>query len=208
MKPQAGVPRMAEVLLEPQPGVPRMAAVLLEATSSPSSDFRASRLLLESKPALRDDARGAAMVEFALAIMPVLLVFFGTVQWSINAYLSLIVKHAAFSVVRCEAVEHPGMPDSGDEATQCLGTEPGGASVIGKLFAHVSGVSTGDFTIDKTLAPATAETLDSVTVTLNYKCSVPLGNRIACTAGVQKLTATAKFPNQGSVYQPIWISGG
>jgi Flp pilus assembly protein TadG len=176
--------------------------------SSCDDEFKASRLALRtSLLGLHEDQRGAAMVEFAMAILPVLLVFFGTVQWSINAYLNLIVKHAAFSIVRCEAVVHPGMPDSGDENADCLATSPGGASVIGKLFSHVTGVSSGDFAIDTNLAPATAQTLESVTVTLNYKCSVPLGNQIACSSGVQKLTATAKFPNQGSVYQPIWISG-
>ena len=177
--------------------------------SSCEDDFRASRLTLQSSLiGFREDQRGAAMVEFAMAILPVLLVFFGTVQWSINAYLNLIVKHAAFSIVRCEAVVHPGMPDSGDENADCLATTPGGASVIGKLFTHVTGVSAGDFVVDTNLAPATAQGLDTVTVTLNYKCSVPLGNQIACSSGLQQLKAVAKFPNQGSVYQPIWISGG
>jgi hypothetical protein len=139
----------------------------------------------------------------------VLILFFGLVQWSINAYMNLLVKHAAFSIVRCEAVVHPGMPDSGSEEDDCLATTPGGASVIGKLFAHVSGVSEGDFTIDKTLVAATAQTVDSVTVTLNYKCSIPLGSSLTCSGGgfgghTQKLVATAKFPNQGSSYQPIW----
>jgi Flp pilus assembly protein TadG len=171
-----------------------------------STSFHATKLQADA-PSLRSDRRGAAMVEFAMAILPVLLVFFGTVQWSINAYLNLIVKHAAFGIVRCEAVAHPGMPDSGSEDTDCLATDPGGASVIGKLFSHVAGVSAGDFTVDKTLADPAAQTLDSVTVTLNYRCSVPLGNTLACTGGTQKLTATAKFPNQGSKYQSIWMSG-
>jgi hypothetical protein len=144
------------------------------------------------------------MVEFAMAILPVLAVVFGMIQWSINAYLHLIVKHAAFGIVRCEAVAHPGMPDSGSEDTDCLATDPGGPSVIGKLFSHVSGVQAGDFSVTKTLANPHDQTLDSVTVTLNYTCTVPLGNQLACTSGKQVLAATARFPNQGSSYQPIW----
>jgi Flp pilus assembly protein TadG len=150
------------------------------------------------------DLRGAAVVEFAMAIFPVLCVFFGSMQWGMNAYIHLIVKHAAFSIARCEAVAHSGMPDAGSEADDCLATTPGGPSVIGKLFSHVSGVSAGDFTIDQTLASPSDQKLDSVTVTLNYKCGIPLGSTLACTGGVQTLTATAKFPNQGSMYQPIW----
>ena len=155
---------------------------------------------------LRSDQRGAAMVEIAMAILPVLCVFFGTVQWSINAYIHLIVKHTAFSMARCAAVENPAMPDSGSADDDCFGTTPGGASIIGKLFAHIPGVSSGDFKIDKTLAAPTEQLLDSVTVTLNYRCGIPLGRTLACNGGIQKLTATAKFPNQGSVYQPIWKS--
>jgi len=152
------------------------------------------------------------MVEFALAILPVLMVFFGTVQWSINAYIHLIVKHAAFAIVRCEAVAHPGMTDSGDENADCLATNPGGSSVIGKLFAHVTGVSSGDFEVTTSLANPTEQKLDSVTVKLNYKCSVPLGNQLACGGAggtpIQTFTATANFPNQGSKYQPIWGYSG
>ena len=144
------------------------------------------------------------MVEFAMAILPVLMVFFGTVQWGVNAYIHLIVKHAAFAIVRCEAVAHPGMADAGSEDADCLATDPAGTSVIATLFAHVTGVSAGDFAISKSLAGPNDQTLDSVTVTLNYRCSIPLGNVIACNAGVQPLTSTAKFPNQGSVYHPIW----
>lgn len=154
---------------------------------------------------LLDDRRGAAMVEFAIAILPVMIFFFGLMQWSVNAYLHLIVKHAAFAIARCEAVVHPGMADAGNEDSDCLAKDPGGSSVIGKLFAHVTGVTAGDFTIDTTLAGPNDQTLDAVTVTLNYRCSIPLGNVIACsTSLVQPLKATAKFPNQGSVYHPIW----
>jgi hypothetical protein len=154
---------------------------------------------------LLEDRGGAAMVEFAIAILPVLIFFFGLVQWSVNAYLHLIVKHAAFTIVRCEAVVHPGMADAGSEDTDCLGKDPGGPSVIGTLFAHVSGVTAADFTIDTTLAQPKEQKLDSVTVTLNYRCSIPLGNVIACsTSRTQALKATANFPNQGSVYHPIW----
>ena len=175
-----------------------------------SRAFKARRLVSRGF-GLAQDRDGAAMVEFAIAILPVLMMFFGTVQWSVNAYLHLIVKHAAYTIARCEAVEHPGMPDSGTDTVDCLNTDPTSTSVIGTLFAHVSGVSSGDFDIrTTTLAGQYAQTPDTVQVTLNYKCSIPLGNVIACSSSggggayTQPLVSTASFPNQGSAYQPIW----
>lgn len=193
------------------------------------SEFKATRLVSSERPRLEEvlrDRGGAAMVEFAMAIMPVLMVFFGTLQWTVNAYIHLLVKHAAFSIVRCEAVVHPGAPDSGDENKDCLNKDPSSTSIIGTLFRHAAnttgvfvegnailgdlglggGISSGDFTIDTTLANPNEQKLDSVKVSLQYRCTVPLGNVLACGAGrVQKLEATANFPNQGSAYQPIWF---
>lgn len=170
--------------------------------------FKATRLTTPCKRSLVADKSGVAMVEFAMAIMPVLMIFFGMVQWSIVAYVHLLVKHAAYTIVRCEAVVHPGMPDAGKEDTDCLATDPTNrTSVIGILFNHVAGVSSGDFSISTSLAGAAEQKQDSVTVTLNYKCSIPLGNVLACTsARVMTLTETAAFPNQGSAYQAIRVT--
>jgi Flp pilus assembly protein TadG len=178
--------------------------------ASPNRKFKASRLVApKGFPALarslfRDvgrDRGGAAIVEFALAIMPVFILFFGMVQWSIVAYVHLIVKHAAFVAVRCEAVVNPGMPDAGKE-TDCT------QDAMNVLFAHVAGVNSGDVKVTPANAGAAEQKLDSVTVKLDYQCTIPLGNVIACTsARVMTLTETASFPNQGSAYQSIWVGG-
>jgi Flp pilus assembly protein TadG len=183
--------------------------------------FRANRLVKDERRSriggFVDDRGGAAMVEFALAILPLMTLIFGMMQWSIVAYVHLLVKHSAYSIARCEAVVHPQMPDSGDEDKDCLATDATNpASVIGMLFAHVYLDPASTFTITTpTLAGQYEQKTNTVQVTLNYKCTIPLGNLIACPGGgprgselgYMKLTESASFPNQGSAYQKIWMTG-
>jgi Flp pilus assembly protein TadG len=150
---------------------------------------------------LVDDTGGAAIVEFTIAIMPIFLIFFGMVQWSINAYVHLIVKHAAMIAARCEAVVNPQMPDAG-AATDCT------KSAMTALFQDVPPVSDGDVQVQANNAGQYEQKLDSVTITLDLKCGVPLGNVIACTGNKQHFSETASFPNQGSAYQKFWVTSG
>jgi hypothetical protein len=157
--------------------------------------LRAKRLTAGS--GLLADLRGAALVEFAIAILPILITFFGMFQWGVLAYVHLIVKHGAFIAARAEAVIHPNMPDSGTPDDVKKG--------VMMLFKHVALVKEGDLDIEATLPPPMAQTPDTVTVTLNYKCGIPLGNVIACGGGRKyRFKESASFPNQGSYYQQVW----
>jgi Flp pilus assembly protein TadG len=149
---------------------------------------------LESKDVQRDE-RGAVMVEVALAIMPVLIIFFGTVQWCACAYVNLIVHHGAFVGARCNAVVAPQMPDSGPTDDCQTG--------VNTLLATST---TAKATVTMLTAPSkTAETMVTTEVKLDYPCTIPLGNVVACgSSRSMKMKATASFPNQGSAYQNIW----
>lgn len=150
-----------------------------------------------NKRGLRKDRRGAAVVEFAIAILPVLITFFGMFQWGILAYVHLIVKHGAFVAARAEAVIYPHMPDSGPAE--------GVHKAVMMLFKHVTLVKPGDVTIDASLPGPMDQTMDRVTVKVDYKCGVPLGDWIACGKGKRyQFSETASFPNQGSYYQRVW----
>jgi hypothetical protein len=144
------------------------------------------------------DRGGAAIPEFAMACMPVFLIFFGMVQWSIIAYVHLIVKHAAFIAARCDAVVHPAMPDAG-KSSDCE------TKAMEALFKHVSGIETGDVKVSENNAADRSQAMDTVTIKLDYKCAVPLGNNVACGRDHRmKLEEKASFPNQGSAYQKTW----
>jgi Flp pilus assembly protein TadG len=170
--------------------------------------FKAKRLVSRKRfGGLVEDRGGAAIVEFALAIMPVLCIFFGMVQWSIVAYVHLIVKHAAFVAVRCEAVQNTGMPDASTTSGTDDCADPN-SGAVSTLFADIPGAK-GNITITPTLAGPTTQALDTVQVALTYNCTIPLGNVLACGSGMtQTLSESASFPNQGSVYWNIWGGGG
>jgi len=147
---------------------------------------------------LAPDGRGVVLAEFAIAIVPILLLFFCICQLSVLAYVHLMVKHAAFVGVRTEAVVHPRMPDAGSEDDVKAG--------VMMLLGAIPGVDANDVTIQTSLAGRYEQKLDTVTVVLQYRCSVPLADHIICTSGTFPLKASASFPNQGSSYQRIWGS--
>ena len=137
------------------------------------------------------------MVEFAIAILPILITFFGMLQWGICAYVHLLVKHAAFVAARAEAVIHPHMPDAGTQEDVKKG--------VMMLFKHVNLVHEGDVMIQPEVPAPMDETLDRVTVFVHYHCGVPLGNVVACGRDRHMMfKQTASFPNQGSYYQKVW----
>ncbi len=180
----------------------------------------AGRLAPASRGLVSDDAGGAAIVEFAFAIMPILILFFGMIQWSILSYVNLIVHHAAYVAARAEAVMRPSMPDNGG----ATGTTSDLEKAIMPLFVHVTnvadlgGISNLSVTIPTQSKNTCDQTMNEVQVDLKYPCFVPLGNAVVCggatlfSLGIHlpfyyhTLTAKAKFPNQGSYYQKVWSS--
>lgn len=143
--------------------------------------------------ALARDRHGAVLVEFVVALVPVLIVFFSIAQLSALGYTSLLVKHAAFVAARAEAVVHPGMSDSGSEGDVTAAAN----LVLARLpvGAHVTSA----------LAPAQSQDMNTTTVRVDVPCSVPLGNLIVCGGGTtHTMTAQASFPNQGSYVQTVW----
>ncbi len=163
------------------------------------TSFKASRLTSRStrRRQLWSDRGGAAIVEFAMASMPVFDLFFGMIQWSICAYIHLILKHAAFVAARCDAVVAPDMPDAGKESDCQKGA-------VEALFAHVHGVEKGEVKVHLSNPSKYAQTADTVTLDLDYKCTIPLGDHVACKGRHMKMTEKASFPNQGSYYQKVW----
>jgi hypothetical protein len=148
--------------------------------------------------ALRADTRAVILVEFAVAIPTVFIMFFGMLQWMLNAQVHVLVRHAAFVAARAEAVIHPGMADGGSESDVTRAAQ----LALQTRFK-------GKVTVSTSLAPALSQQPQSVTVAIDLPCEIPLGNVIAC--GLKRkihLAETSSFPNQGAAYQAIWGSGG
>ena len=63
---------------------------------------------------LRRAQRGAAIVEFALVLVPLVLFLFGGLDLGYQAYLRSVVQGALNDVARSSSLEAPGIPCSGE----------------------------------------------------------------------------------------------
>jgi Flp pilus assembly protein TadG len=148
------------------------------------------------------DERGAAYVEFIVAIVPMLVLFWGLLQVNGLLLADLVVRNAAMNAVRaaivCDSDEHTsGESGAQDCAQQAAADTTKAVKSIQSVGVQIQGASsTGN-------APVTA------TVSASYQCQVPLVAGLACGmfGGLGALSATATFqrsatlPNQGHYYQ-------
>lgn len=151
----------------------------------------------------RAHARGAVLVEFVVALMPLMTTFFFTLQLMQLATAKLVVKHAALVGARGAAVISNKNGNTPDQAA-------------GDNVADIrTGVELALGPWRKTMAKVDVEVDDrsscqnqygpvAVTVRADYKCSVPFGNLLCRMGGngtsVRTLTQRYAFPHQGARY--------
>jgi Flp pilus assembly protein TadG len=154
------------------------------------------------RASIRHDVRGAALIEFVIAFLPMLMVFFSFAQAAQLAKAKLLLKHAAIAATRAAVVikdkdtggtTNPG--DNGEEtditwaANLALGTY----------------VTDGNF--DAASAdcerPDTSDPFGLVTCTVRttYHCDVPLGKLLVCGGGTMDLSEHMSLPFQGARYR-------
>ena len=142
------------------------------------------------------DTDGAVIPEFIIAVMPFLMLFFTTAQYSIIAYARLLTQHAAFMGARAAMVACPDPKGDGNaEATiqKAVTLSYGPVGNAAKPTAKVS----GDCDIVK-------QGLVKVDVQSDFPCTVPMGGRLFCGGPKLTLRASASMPNQGSVISTIY----
>ena len=144
----------------------------------------------------RTGQRGAVLVEFVIAAVPLLMMFFCFTQVAALANAKLVMKHAAVAATRSAIVIMP--PNPGDNGTM-------------DDVRIAAGMAMGTYLIDgKLVAPDTQCTsqasnddpygLVTCTVTATYVCAVPMGKWWVCGGPVKVLTERMSLPNQGARY--------
>lgn len=148
---------------------------------------------------LKSDKRGAVLVEFAVAFMPLMITFSSFVQLQQMATARLVVKHSTVIGARAAAVisnSGKNTPDQkpGDNADQIR------AGVMSGLGPWKNTMSNVDVKVDDKSSCDDPYGMVSVTVTAEYKCSVPFSNLFMCGVGKKHLfkPMTARFPHQGA----------
>jgi Flp pilus assembly protein TadG len=148
------------------------------------------------KRSIWKDTDGAVIPEFIIAVMPFLMLFFTTAQYSIIAYAQILTQHAAFMGARAAMVVCPdpkgeGSPEETIQKAVKLSYGPVGNAA--KPQATVSGSCN---TVDQGLV--------TVDVQSDFPCTVPLGGRLFCGGTKKTLRASASMPNQGSYVTEIY----
>lgn len=151
---------------------------------------------------LGGDESGAVLAEFAVIALPLFLTFFGFVQLGQMLTANLVMKHSAVVAARAAAVisnEHktnPGDNGPNEDVTTAA------ALALGSWFANDS-FSDLQVDVDDTSSTDDPYAPVNVTVSAQYSCRVPLGNRMICdlTTAKRRLMAKASFPHQGALYK-------
>jgi Flp pilus assembly protein TadG len=151
----------------------------------------------------RSNDRGAVYVEFIIAIVPLLVLFWGLLQVNGLLLADLMVRNTAIHAVRaavvCDSDKETSGPSGARDCAQQVADElrPSVHSITAMRVEDVQGASS------QGNAPVT------VTIAADYQCQVPLVGAFACgvLAGGGGLSSTttirrkATLPNQGHYYQ-------
>jgi Flp pilus assembly protein TadG len=151
---------------------------------------------------LNGDKRGAVLVEFAVAFMPLMITFSAFVQLQQMATARLVVKHSAIVGARAAAVisnKARNTPDAKGEDN----VDEVKAGVMAALGPWKNTMANVNVTVDDTSTCEDPYGMVSVTVTADYKCSVPFSNIFMCGAAKKHTfkPMVSRFPHQGARYQ-------
>lgn len=161
----------------------------------------------DSRRTLVRDQRGAVLAEFVIAVVPLMMTFFGFLQVCKIFTAGLGVRHAAIIAVRAAAVysnranNNPGAEGDGQsQARQAAG------AALGPWIADGS-ISNVTVTVDDRSSRQDPYGPVQVQVSASYNCRVPMMGRIICNGGSQRLSTqemagfSAQMPHQGAKYE-------
>jgi hypothetical protein len=147
------------------------------------------------------DVRGAVLVEFLVALMPLMTTFSCIVQVTQTAMAKLVVMHAAIVGTRAAAVisnKNNNTPDQpkGDNKKEI---EAGVRVALGPWATHMESLVVK---VDDQSSCDDPFGMVKVTVTAKHRCSIPLGGRLVCGAvgASLPLEQTYAMPHQGARY--------
>ncbi len=151
--------------------------------------------------------RGAVLAEFVIAVVPLLMTFFGFLQITKFFSAGFGVRHAAIVAVRAAAVysnranNNPGA--EGDGATQAR--QAAGAA-LAPWIADGS-ISSVNVDIEDRSSRNDPYGPVQVQVSATYNCRVPMVGRLFCSGGRKTISTrnmagfSAQMPHQGAKYE-------
>jgi hypothetical protein len=149
------------------------------------------------------DRKGAALPEFALAIFPLITIFFVLMQVAEIFIGHLLLHHAAVVAARCEVVDKgpdlPGKYVDSDGDAACTNAAIAGIGV-GSWYKGVQNIKAKADYAGGTAHDDSQYGDVTTTTEADFKCGVPIG-KIICNGGSKKLSFTIKLPHEGALYK-------
>ena len=142
--------------------------------------------------AILRNRKGAALVEFIMALVPMNFAFFSFTQFAQVSVADAVMHHATTVAARYAMVSYPSCipkvgagadSDIAAAARRAIGPFANKLSVQDVRADYRGGDPWGDF---------------DVTATYDYQCTVPLG-KLICGGGITR-TITVKVPHSGARY--------
>jgi Flp pilus assembly protein TadG len=155
---------------------------------------------MEGMMATRHPESGAVYVEFIVAILPMLVLFWGLLQVNGLLLADLVVRDAASNAVRAAVVCDSDQDTSGPSGAQDCAQQAAEATTRAVKSIQSVGVQVAD-------ASASGNEPVTATVSASYGCQVPLVASIACSifsgsfSSIAVIQRSATLPNQGHYYQ-------
>jgi hypothetical protein len=155
-----------------------------------------------TKRARGSDTKGAVLVEFVIAIVPVLITFLTFVQLSRIATARLVVKHAAIVGARAASVITNAKENTPDQKKGMheVEIENGVRMALGPWWTKSGGITAVRVDINDTSSRSDPYNWVEVRVRATYACRVPLGFLI-CAGRQKQIVEIARMPHQGALYE-------
>ncbi len=138
--------------------------------------------------ALGGDRGGATAVEFALVVMPLLMLLFAIVEYGRLAWTTSALQQIAIETARCMAVGGPNCADAGGVYNSTVTTQSAVAA------AAALSVAAPAVTLNHAATCGGVSGLSQVTLTTTFTTAVP--QLLTALTGGVTLVATACYPNQ------------
>ena len=131
--------------------------------------------MTQSKP-LTSDCAGAIYVEFLIAFLPLLVLFFCVAQFADLYAARFVVNHAAYRTARAGAVVYPDDPEHYNAVSKDEEVEAAGYAILAAKRNIVSAE------IDVAHGEVNDRTPVEVRIAARVECVVPIANRLMCQA--------------------------
>jgi Flp pilus assembly protein TadG len=157
--------------------------------------------------------KGAVLVEFAIAFMPICTMFLCVAEMSRYFIARMAVIHAAEVAVRsCAVISDPqpgneaqlnGDPAKDWQTATDMVLKQTSSNPIPGWGGFVGSTSELNYT-EPTCTNTTGDSNgsdDTVSLKATFTCNVPVAQNIVCSGGQKNINITTKFPHQGADYK-------